>query len=171
MAKQSVSRSASMFAYALGLGSNQRHVRWERPESILQAAMAALDARPDCTMIAQSNVMTSRPIGPSQRSYANAAILLLTHKTPQELLRITQSIETEFGRKRRGVRWRSRTLDIDILLWSGGCIRTPQLSIPHPEMLHRTFVLNPLVQIAGDWRIGCGALRVRHAHARLRHKD
>jgi 2-amino-4-hydroxy-6-hydroxymethyldihydropteridine diphosphokinase len=175
MAKSINCEDSLMFAYAIGLGSNQRHVRWGHPRSIVQAAIAALDAHPDCIVAGHSNIMTSRPIGPSQRSYANAALILLTPKTPYEVLQIVQSIEMDFWRKRRGQRWRARTLDLDILLWSGGPISSRILHIPHLELAHRDFVLSPLVQIARDWRIGCGALRVCHAHAQLhrqlRHKD
>jgi 2-amino-4-hydroxy-6-hydroxymethyldihydropteridine diphosphokinase len=96
--------------------------------------------------------MTSRPIGPSQRTYANAAAVISTKLKPPALLAQLHAIERKFGRKRNGQRWRARALDLDIILWSGGIWITPTLSIPHPAFRERAFVLKPAARIAPLWR-------------------
>jgi 2-amino-4-hydroxy-6-hydroxymethyldihydropteridine diphosphokinase len=76
-------------------------------------------------------------------------------------------IEAAFGR-RRGQRWSARTLDLDILLWSGGAWSDSHLTIPHPAMTQRAFVLAPLARIAATWRHPLTARSVRHHAVRLR---
>ena len=153
-------------AYLVALGSNQRHVRGGRPARIIDRAVEALCQR-GLAVEAVSAVVTSAPVGPSQRRYANAAALIRTGLAPLDLLAELQSIETDFGRRRRGQRWRSRTLDLDIVLWSGGIFDTPDFSIPHPAFRGRVFVLGPLLETGRNWRDPVTGLAVRHLHARL----
>ncbi|WP_339693848.1 2-amino-4-hydroxy-6-hydroxymethyldihydropteridine diphosphokinase [uncultured Parasphingorhabdus sp.] len=138
--------------YLIALGSNQRHQRFGLPRDVLAAAIERLAAH-DLSIAKISTVITSRPIGPSQRSYANAVALIETTLYPPHLLDRLKHIEAEFGR-RRGQAWSRRVLDLDILLWSGGAFDgdAPALTIPHPLMRERSFVLRPAAQIAGDWR-------------------
>jgi 2-amino-4-hydroxy-6-hydroxymethyldihydropteridine diphosphokinase len=75
-----------------------------------------------------------------------------------------KAIERAFGR-RRGRRWGPRVLDLDIALWSGGRFRSRRLTIPHPQLARRSFVLQPLAAIAPRWRVG--PLTVRHLAHRL----
>ncbi len=80
--------------------------------------------------------------------------------------RACRTIERVFGRDRRGQRWRSRTLDLDIVLWSGGTWYGPRLAIPHPLFRQRDFVLRPAAQIAPDWRDPVSGLTLRQLAAR-----
>ncbi len=138
--------------YLIALGSNQRHQRLGLPRGVLEAAVERL-AGQGLTIVKISGIVTSRPIGPSQRSYANAVAIVKTALSPPDLLDRFKRIEAEFGR-RRGQAWSRRVLDLDILLWSDGAFAsaTPALTIPHPLMRERSFVLRPAAQIAGDWR-------------------
>lgn len=155
--------------YALALGSNMRHVRCGSPERVLEAALARID-RKQVRVIARSAIVRSRPLGPSRRTYANAVALVETRFDPQRLLKHLKKIEQRFGRQRRGSRWSARTLDLDILLWSGGLWATPELAIPHLEFRRRAFVLGPLSTIAGSWRDPVSGLTVRQLKARLDRK-
>src|SRR3546814_8980187 len=91
------------------------------------------------------------PLGPSRRRYANAVALVASKLSPPEMLGRLQEIEARFGR-RTGQRWSARTLDLDILLWSGGAWSDGDLTIPHPAMTERAFVLDPLATVAPGWR-------------------
>ena len=76
----------------------------------------------------------------------------------------SRRLEREFGR-RPGRRWGARVLDLDIVLWSGGKFRSRRLTIPHPQLDKRSFVLDPLAATVPNWRIG--PLAVRHLAQRL----
>ena len=139
--------------YAIGLGSNQPHGRHGAPVKVLKAVLKEL--RP----VAFSAIVETAPIGPSLRTFANAAALIETALSPPELLRHLKAIERRFGR-RRGQRWGARVLDLDILLWSGGRWSSTTLTIPHRHLTQRLFALDPLGQIAPDWKIpGRGTVR------------
>ncbi len=89
-------------------------------------------------------------MGPSRRRYANAVITVATHLLPDELLHHLKQMERAAGR-RPGLRWGSRPLDLDIILWSGGCWHSPGLTIPHTAYRDRGFVLTPLCAVAPLW--------------------
>ncbi len=133
-------------SYIIALGSNRRHPRYGAPAHVLAAAMAMLDP------VARSRIIASRPIGPSQRAYANAAILIESDLPPPALLLYLKAIEHGFGRRTSGQRWGARVLDLDIILWSGGVWADKVLTIPHPAYRQRRFVLGPLCEIAARWR-------------------
>ncbi|MEH6790518.1 2-amino-4-hydroxy-6-hydroxymethyldihydropteridine diphosphokinase [Parasphingorhabdus sp.] len=139
--------------YLIALGSNQRHRHAGRPRAVIAAAARRLAEDDDLMVVARSAVIGSRPVGPSQRRYANAAAILETALPPQALLKRLKHIESQFG-ARRGQPWSRRVLDLDIILWSGGMFAggPPPLTIPHPLMRERGFVLGPAAEIAGDWR-------------------
>ncbi len=151
--------------YAIGLGSNRRHTRFGDPRQVLMAALAALESD-DIEAVDASPIIASAPIGPSRRRYANAVALVASPLSPPEMLERLKAVETAFGR-RTGQRWSARTLDLDILLWSGGIWSDAALSIPHPAMEQRDFVLGPLRAIAPDWRHPLNAFTVRQMAARL----
>jgi len=153
--------------YLIALGSNQPHHRHGNPRRVLGAALAALE-QADLSVEAASRIVTSRPIGPSRRAYANAAAIVSTDLDPPELLAMLQGIEARFGRRRRGQRWGARVLDLDILLWSGGAWASPGLVVPHVSFRERHFVLEPAAAIAGDWRDPLSGLTLRHLNARLK---
>lgn len=138
--------------YLIALGSNQRHQHFGGPRAIIAAAGQRL-AGQGLTMVETSGTIASRPVGPSQRSYANGVAIIETTLPPPALLALLKRIESEFGR-RRGQAWSRRVLDLDIILWSGGTFASdqPALTIPHPLMRERSFVLRPAAEIAGDWR-------------------
>lgn len=111
--------------------------------------------------------MRSRPVGPSQREYANGAALVQTDLEPPEVLNLLQGIENAFGRRRQGQRWRARTLDLDIVLWTGGGWADDRLIVPHAEFRKRDFVLRPAAQIAPGWRDPLTGLTLKHLLTRL----
>ena len=155
--------------FALGVGSNQPHPALGCPRRVVAAAMARLDGDV-VRSVCESQIIASAPIGPSTRTYANAALIVETALMPLELLEYLKALEQEFGRRSRGQRWRARVLDLDILLWSGGYFQAPTLIIPHVEMGKRPFVLAPLSEIAGAWRDPVTGLSIRHLKARLDRK-
>lgn len=146
--------------YVIAAGSN-RCGRHGRPEAQVAAALSRVKGR-----VTPSPIVATRPMGPSIRRYANAVALVETRAGPERLLRRLQRIEARFGR-RRARRWGDRTIDLDIVLWSGGCWASPTLTIPHPAFRTRRFVLDPLVRLAPAWRDPVSNLTVRQLHARL----
>jgi 2-amino-4-hydroxy-6-hydroxymethyldihydropteridine diphosphokinase len=152
--------------YLLALGSNVPHPRHGRPPAVLRAAFGALD-EDGLTLDAASPIVTSAPVGPSHRRYANAAALVSTALEPAALLIHLKALEAEFGRRASGMRWRARVLDLDIILWSGGGYVTRTLTIPHVRFHERAFVLTPAAQIVPAWRIPGTYLTVRHLTTRL----
>jgi 2-amino-4-hydroxy-6-hydroxymethyldihydropteridine diphosphokinase len=159
-------KTSDIQRYLIALGSNQRHPRHGPPPQVLTAALAAL-ADAGVTIEAASPNITSAPVGPSRRRYANAAARVATPLSPPALLALLQSIETRFGRVRRGQRWGARTLDLDVILWSGGAWQSKTLTIPHPLFRQRAFVLTPAATVAPLWRDPAGTCTIRHLHARL----
>lgn len=155
-----------MQRYVIALGSNVAHQRHGLPPAVLRAALAAM-AEAGLKIEAASPIITSAPLGPSRRRYANAAVRIATSLGPPALLALLQQIETRFGRVRRGARWGARTLDLDVVLWSGGPWRSRTLSIPHPAFRVRPFVLGPTANIAPQWRDPRTGCTIRHLYARL----
>ncbi|NUQ17638.1 MAG: 2-amino-4-hydroxy-6-hydroxymethyldihydropteridine diphosphokinase [Sphingomonas sp.] len=154
--------AAATHLYAIAIGSNRSHARHGRPPQIVEAAIARLDQ--EFGLFDASPIVLSAAHGPAGRDFANAAALVESDLNPMEMLARLKAIEREFGR-RSGRRWGPRVLDLDIALWSGGKVRSRRLTIPHVELARRSFVLQPLLAIAPDWRIGSTA--VRHLAARL----
>ncbi|MBA3942609.1 MAG: 2-amino-4-hydroxy-6-hydroxymethyldihydropteridine diphosphokinase [Sphingopyxis sp.] len=151
--------------YAIGLGSNRRHARHGDPRAILLAALAALESD-DIEAVDASPIIASDPLGPSRRRYANAVALVASALSPPEMLARLQEIEASFGR-RTGQRWSARTLDLDILLWSGGAWSDAVLTIPHPAIAERAFVLGPLRAIVPEWQHPLNGRSIRQLAARL----
>lgn len=147
--------------YVIALGSNMRVPRIGSPRRVILAAFEALSER-KIVATALSRIIRSSPIGPSQRMYANAAAIVQTEHAPSALLAILEDIETEFGRRKRGRAWRSRPLDLDIILWSGGVWFSYDLVIPHPLFRERGFVIRPASEIAPYWRDPITGLTLRH---------
>ncbi len=134
----------------LGLGSNLG----DRGRN-LEAALTGLSALPRTKLIAVSGIYETRPVGgPEQGDYLNSAAGIETGLTPHELLTETQRLEHESGRCRddRRIRWGPRTLDIDILFYDDLRLDDRSLTVPHPRLAERAFVLAPLAEIAGDFR-------------------
>ena len=125
----------------LGLGSNVGD-RWAH-------LRAAVDALPDVAAV--SPVYETDPEGgpEGQGPYLNCVVMLLTDRTPRQLLSLCRELETAAGRV-RGERWGPRTLDVDVLLVEDMVVDDPDLQVPHPRMRERAFVLVPLADIAPD---------------------
>ena len=157
---------ASEHRYLVALGSNRRVPGLGAPRAVLAGAVAAL-AQSGWEVEAVARVIDSAPVGPSLRRYANGAAIIAGDRAPLAALASLQAIERAFGRDRRGQRWRSRTLDLDIVLWSGGAWYGPRLAIPHPLFRQRAFVLRPAAEIAPHWHDPVTHLTVRQLAARL----
>lgn len=143
---------ASLHHYLIALGSNRRHHRIGAPRKVLEAALLTL-ASEGVDVLAIARMIETSPIGPSLRRYANGAAVIATSLLPDALLALLKRIEARFGR-RRGQRWSARTLDLDVILWSGGSwySASPRLIVPHPAYRTRDFVLRPAATIAPGWR-------------------
>ena len=149
--------------YAIAIGSNRRHGRHGRPAGVVEAAIARLDR--DFGLFDASPIILNAAHGGAGRDFANAVALVESDLDPPEMLRRLKAIERDFGR-RRGRRWGARVLDLDLLLWSGGQYRSRRLTVPHPELTKREFVIQPLAAITPGWRVR-GAHTARHFAARL----
>jgi len=130
----------------IGLGGNEND-----PSRQLAEACAELDRLPGSRLVMRSRFYRTPPWGPvPQPDYVNAAARVDTGLGPGELLRRLQGIERAHGRRRGGERWGPRPLDLDILLYDAAEMETPDLTLPHPRMAERAFVLVPLAEIAPD---------------------
>ena len=132
----------------LSLGSN----RGDRAEFIA-GALRLLDAA-GCGVVKRSELYETAPVGTaSTRWFLNCVAQVETNLMPLRLLRVTQRIERQLGRRpRSGIRPVGRTIDIDILLYGQSKVSMPELIIPHPFMTERRFVLEPLSEVAPDLR-------------------
>ena len=139
----------------IGLGSNL-----EDPRSQLQHAFTELDGLPETRLVARSSLYRSAPLGyPDQPEFVNAVAEIATALTPQTLLQALLQIEHRHGRERT-FRNAPRTLDLDMLLYDDTQLHEHGLTIPHPQMHLRAFVLQPLLEIAPDAGIpGMGRAR------------
>ena len=155
----------------IALGSNRRHGRHGAPAAVIVAAMDALDAVGE--VVARSTIRPTPPLGPRQRRFANAVAAVATSQPVADVLVRLQAIEDAFGR-RPGRRWGPRVLDLDIV--AAETEVTPRqwrsvrrgLIIPHRRLAVRRFVLDPLVEIAADWRHPVLHLTARQLRSRLR---
>lgn len=130
----------------IGIGANLGDAR-----VAVVSAIGALADLPQTQLQAQSRLYTSAPMGENAtgENYVNAVVQLSTALSAHDLLNELQRIERAFGRE-RSVRNAPRTLDLDVLLYGDACIEDEVLSIPHPRMIERAFVLRPLFDIAPE---------------------
>lgn len=131
----------------LGLGTNLGN-----KEANLRTAIYKLKERIG-KQVSLSSFYETAPWGfESDHNFLNAAIGLETNLSPIEILHITQDIEKELGRTKKSVNgsYSDRLIDIDILLYDTLVLQTPELTIPHPLMTERDFVMKPLIEIAGN---------------------
>ncbi len=130
----------------IGLGGNLGD-----RERALRSAVEMLNLEPGIQVVAVSSFHETEPVGgpEGQRPYLNAAVEVETILSPEDLLLALRRIEALLGRDRRQeARWGPRTCDLDILLMGDLVLDTPELTIPHPRMHERLFVLRPLAEIA-----------------------
>lgn len=118
----------------------------------LHGALDGLGAMGDTALMARSEMIETEAVGlAGQGKYLNAAAVVETGLSPRALLDGLLAIEEKAGRDRsKGERWGARTLDLDLLLYGDQIIAEPGLTVPHPHMHERRFVLEPLAQIAGE---------------------
>lgn len=129
----------------LGLGTNMGD-----RAGYLKAAVAALSKLPDTELLRQSSIYETAAWGKTdQNAFLNMACQLDTRLTSEALLAATQAIEQALGRVRHE-KWGPRTIDIDLLLFGDEPYQSKALTIPHPYMTQRAFVLIPLLEIAPD---------------------
>ena len=132
----------------IGMGSNL-----QQPLDQLYRALAELNGFPRTSLQASSSFYTSSPMGPAdQPDYINAVAALHTELAALDLLDQLQRIELAHGRQ-RGLRWGPRTLDLDLLLYGDQVIQNERLSVPHPGIARRAFVLLPLAELAPELEV------------------
>ncbi|MBI1372572.1 MAG: 2-amino-4-hydroxy-6-hydroxymethyldihydropteridine diphosphokinase [Phycisphaera sp.] len=116
--------------------------------ALIDGAVEAMAALPGTRVVAVSSLHETAPVGPGEQGmYLNAAARLDTSMDPRALMTALLAIEQEAGR-RRGEKWGPRTLDLDLLLYDARVIDEEGLTVPHPRMAERAFVLGPLREIA-----------------------
>jgi 2-amino-4-hydroxy-6-hydroxymethyldihydropteridine diphosphokinase len=126
----------------------------DNPREQVLSAFKALAAIGDSRLILQSRLYRSPPLdGTDQPDYVNAAAGMLTQLDPTAFLHELQAIEKQRGRVRDKARWAARTLDLDLLVFGSRKICNDELTVPHPGIANRTFVLMPLRDIAPTLRI------------------
>ena len=131
----------------IGVGSNEG----ERLE-VISKAMRALSAAEGLRLVQMATIIETEPVGgPPQDPYLNTVVELETTLEPAALLRLLQDIERRLGRKPSPQRWAPRPIDLDILLYDDRVVHEINLTIPHPRMHERQFVLEPLTQLAPDF--------------------
>jgi 2-amino-4-hydroxy-6-hydroxymethyldihydropteridine diphosphokinase len=137
----------SMSKCAIALGSNLGNSL-----DILENSLTALANIPGIAIKNTSSWYQTKPVGniDPQPDYLNGCAVLEVAQNPTELLTLLQATEVQFGRVRRE-RWSARTLDLDLLLYDDLILDSPSLTIPHPRMHERAFVLVPLAEIAPNW--------------------
>jgi len=128
----------------IGIGSNIGN-RLEH----LQEAVDQLDLLTSLSVIKISSIYMTEPVGETEQNrFYNGVILIETSLPPEKLREHCKMIEQDLGRPGKYPRWCPRVIDLDILLYDDLCIHTETLSIPHPELHHRKFVLIPILDIA-----------------------
>jgi len=141
----------------VALGSNL-----DDPRAQVERALDELAGVRDSRLVLRSSLYRSRPFGPvEQPDFVNATAGLLTALSPAELLAELQSLETRLGRERPAVRWGPRRIDLDLLVQGTDRSDEPGLTLPHPGIAHRAFVLVPLAEIAPELMVpALGPVRV-----------
>lgn len=132
----------------IGLGANLGDSR-----ATLEAACEELAALPDCRWVARSGWYRSAPVDTRGPDFLNAVVALDcsldTRDGPLQVLHALQAIELGHGRE-RPFRYAPRTLDLDLLLYADVLLDSPELTVPHPRLHQRAFVLRPLLELAPD---------------------
>ena len=136
------------------------------PRRQVEQAFAELAAIPDTRLVSRSSLWRTAPMGPQEQPpFVNAAAGLLTRQAPREFLAALKDIERRMGRTEPVVRWGPRVIDLDLIVFAGEQVEEPGLSLPHPGLHQRNFVLYPLSEIAAElWVPGLdrvGRLRER----------
>jgi 2-amino-4-hydroxy-6-hydroxymethyldihydropteridine diphosphokinase len=145
-AAEVLSASSRWLPAYVGVGSNL-----EDPEAQVKCALHALGRLPGCRLIACSPLYRTPPFGEVvQPAFINAVAGLLTQSTPEELLAALRKLERELGREPPRERWGPRIIDLDLLVVGSEERATDTLTLPHPGIAQRDFVLYPLADLAPD---------------------
>ena len=134
----------------IALGSNVSGP-WGTPQQSVQHALQALN-RDGLRLVEASRLLLTAPFGkPNQPPFVNAVAHIETHLSPLALLQKLHAIEKEAGRRRK-TRWGPRILDLDIIDYHGLVKSTGKLTLPHPGIAERIFVLKPISELTANWR-------------------
>ena len=130
----------------IGIGSNLG-----TPAENCEKAIRLLHAPPEIEVVARSSLYESEPVGQIEQNwFVNTAVAIITSMGPESLLNKIFKIEKAMGRERRE-KWGPRIIDLDLLAYGDRVIHSTALTVPHPEMAKRRFVLLPLSEFAGDY--------------------
>jgi len=130
----------------VGLGSNL-----EDPVAQVLEAVEELEMIPDSILVSRSSLYRGKPMGlADQPDYVNAVVAMDTLLSAENFLQELTRIEDLQGRARDGEKWGPRIIDLDLLMYGKQKINTPDLTVPHPGMHERDFVIIPLSELAGD---------------------
>ena len=133
----------------IGVGSNL-----DEPVQQVRQGLKSLELLPKSTLVLQSGLFRSAPMGPAgQPDFINAVAAIMTQLEPGELLSLMQRIEEGQGRDRSVERWGPRTLDLDLLAFAAVKMAGADLTLPHPGIAERNFVLLPWREIAPHYRV------------------
>lgn len=141
----------------IALGSNL-----DDPQQQIREALKRLATLPDTRLVLHSRLYRAAPLGPqNQPEFINAAAGLLTRLSPRDLLFELKGIEASMGRASAGVRWGPRRIDLDLLVHGSAQLNEDGLTVPHPGVPSRNFVLYPLLDIAPELIVpGHGPVRL-----------
>ncbi len=132
----------------LGIGSNLGNRRRN-----VEKSLCLLEAEKEIRIKKKSSLYLTKPVGgPKQRDFINSVVLIETTLAVKALLKVLKSIENKLGRKKDIQRWGPRIIDLDILVYEQLVFRSIQLTVPHPLMHERAFVLEPFVEIAPEFK-------------------
>jgi 2-amino-4-hydroxy-6-hydroxymethyldihydropteridine diphosphokinase len=130
----------------VALGSNL-----DEPARQVLRAFDALGALTDTRLVARSRLYRTMPLGPiAQPEFVNAVAGLLTQRTPEQLLADLKALETALGRETPVVRWGPRRIDLDLLVHGTSRLAGETLTLPHPGLAERAFVLVPFADVAPE---------------------
>jgi 2-amino-4-hydroxy-6-hydroxymethyldihydropteridine diphosphokinase len=140
----------------VALGSNL-----SGPRQQVETALEALAGIPDARLVLRSSLWRSRPMGPQdQPEFVNAVAGLVTTAEPRAFLEALRAVERRLGKTPPAVRWGPRVIDLDLLVFGDLELDEPGLTLPHPGLHQRNFVLYPLAEIAAElWVPGLARVR------------
>jgi len=146
----------------VGLGSNL-----DDPANQVRRAIAALETLPQSRLVSRSSLFGSKPLGPAQQpDFVNAVAGLLSQLEVDAFFGALRALERALGREPPRVRWGARSIDLDLLVFGNLRVDTPELTLPHPGIVQRNFVLYPLLQVAPALYVpGCGRVEELAARA------
>ncbi len=132
----------------LGIGSNLGNRRKN-----VEKSFDLLKAEKEIRIKKRSSLYETKPVGgPKQRDFINAVVLIETTLAVKPLLKVLKSIESKLGRKKDAKIWGPRVIDLDILVYEQVVLKSKLLTVPHPMMHERFFVLAPFAEIAPEFK-------------------